>query len=721
MAQVIALDEARRAPREAPDFIDDAYRRLAALPGFRVRPDQAALSREVCRALVAGEPLAAEAPTGTGKTFAYLIGALAAAELLAAPQRPPVVIATATVGLQQQVLAGDLPRLVEAGILAEGEAVLAKGRRRYFCVLAAEQLVEEGTQGSQLDLLDAERNAQLEEVEAVREMLEQFHGRAWDGDFDAYCGTPTSARDKVSASADTCLGRRCPYFDICPFFRARARLAHARVIVANQDLVLSDLAMARAEKDPLFPATHYLCVFDEAHNLPDKALEAGSAHLQLETTRAELARLPLAWKAVSRHVELVRLLARQGIEAGSFDPAALTGALQACTQEVCTLAVEDETRQLRFAAGVLPDGVRAAAELTLSHARAQAKTLEAATESLRGTNLGERGAALASAIGEGLRHLSGFGGQLRDLVRALELFVDARRAVRWVYHDGPQASLHVCPLEGADVLREVLWVSPRVRVAMVSATLRDFAGFERFAARAGTPANLRTVALPHIFPYHECELRVVDMAHSPRFETRESYERELAELLPRAIDPIEGTLVLFPSRRLLQRTLPALREALGTQVLVQGELGIRELVREYRRRRETGQGAVLCGLATLAEGLDLPGALCTHVIVCALPFTVPTSPVERELAEQMGARYFRERVLPDALVRLIQMVGRLMRRETDRGRITLFDKRLVSTQWGRKLLAALPPFRRRRLRPRDLQAPIVPVARPTRSPLEPPA
>lgn len=703
MAQVISLEDARRAPREAPaDFIDDAYRRLAGLPGFRVRAEQATLSRAICKALVAGEPIAAEAPTGTGKTFAYLIGALAAAETLQGAQRLPVVVATATVGLQQQVLAGDLPRLVQAGILADGEAVLAKGRRRYFCVLAAERLVEQGEGGSQLDLLDAERNVELEELEAVREMLEQFHGRAWDGDFDAYHGTPTSARDKVAASADTCLGRRCPYFDICPFFRARARLAHARVIVANHDLVLSDLTMSLADKDPLFPAQQYLCVFDEAHNLPDKALEAGSAELELDHAGAELAKLPLAWKAAARHVELIRLLERQGIEADSFDPAALVGALRACAQEVRALAVEEDTHQMRFAAGVLPGPLRAAAGQALEHARGQLKVLERANESLRNTNLGERGQALASAIAEGLHHLSGFAGQLRDAARALERFTDERRAVRWVYHNGPQASIHVCPLEGADVLREVLWANPRARAAMVSATLRDFSGFERFAARAGTPASLRTMHLPHIFPYHECELRVVDMVHSPRFETRAQYETELETLLPRAIDRNEGTLVLFPSLRLMRRMLPALRAAFGARVLAQGERGIRELLREYHRRREAGEGTLLCGLATLAEGLDLPGTLCTHVVICTVPFAVPTTPIERELAEQMGERYFGERVLPDALVRLIQMVGRLMRRESDRGRITLFDKRLVSTRWGRKLLAVLPPFRRRRLRPKDL-------------------
>jgi ATP-dependent DNA helicase DinG len=704
MAQVISLDGARSG-RTAPDFIEDAYRRLAALPGFRVRADQVKLSRHIHKAFVDAAPIAAEAPTGTGKTLAYLIGALAAAEQLQDGSRLPVVIATATVGLQQQVLAGDLPRLIEAGIVHEGEAVLAKGRRRYFCVLAAERFLENGPAGSQFDLLDEQRNVDVEESQAVEEMLESFNARTWDGDFDTYVGTPISARNDVAASPDTCLGRRCPYFDICPYFKARARLAHARIIVANQDLVLSDLAMASADKDPLFPANHYLCVFDEAHNLPDKALDAATANLELGAAAEELGRLPQAWKAVGRHIELVRLLARQSIDAGSFDSKALTGALAACIEEVRSMPVEDETHQMRFPGGTLPEKLLAATRMALEHAQGHNKLLEAATDALRNTNVGERGPALASAVAEGLYHLSRFSGLVRDVVRALELFTDTKRAVRWVFHHEKQASIHVCPLEGADVLRDILWGSSRLRVAMVSATLRDFAGFDRFATRAGTPDTLRTIALPHIFPYEECTLRTVSMEHSPRFDTRAKYEAELQSLLPRAVDAQEGTLILFPSRRLMRLCLEPLREALGGRVLAQGQMGIRELVREYRARREKGQGAVLCGLATMAEGLDLPGTLCTHVIICTLPFSVPTSPIERELAEQMGSRrHFDERVLPDTLVRLVQMVGRLMRRETDRGRITIFDKRLRETRWGRKLLVALPPFRREDVRPSQLGA-----------------
>lgn len=192
---------------------------------------------------------------------------------------------------------------------------------------------------------------------------------------------------------------------------------------------------------------------------------------------------------------------------------------------------------------------------------------------------------------------------------------------------------------------------------------------------------------------------LVEMSASPRQEEKEKFISELCAYLPDFIDENEGTLVLFPSRVLMRHVLPVLKDRYKTRVLTQGEMGIKELVKAHKKRIDLGQGSILCGLATLAEGLDLPGEYCTHVVICALPFTVPTSPVERELQETLGKDYFAKRALPDALVKMIQMVGRLMRRETDRGRITIFDKRLLYTKWGLKLLGALPAFRRKRVQP----------------------
>ena len=150
--------------------------------------------------------------------------------------------------------------------------------------------------------------------------------------------------------------------------------------------------------------------------------------------------------------------------------------------------------------------------------------------------------------------------------------------------------------------------------------------------------------------------------------------------------------------------MPALVQRFAGAVLVQGDLPFARLIDTHKERTDAGKTSILCGLATLAEGLDLPGRYCVHVVIVALPFSVPTSPVERELQEHLGKRYFRERSLPDSQMRLVQMVGRLIRRESDRGRITVLDKRLAETWWGREMRDHLPPFVKRTEQIGDRQA-----------------
>lgn len=234
-------------------FIDECYARLCALPGFVMRPGQKDLSYAMCKAMVAGEPIAAEAPTGTGKTLAYMVGAIAAAEALRTTKDIPLVVATATVGLQSQILTGDLPKLVEAKIIGENDSVLAKGRGRYFCIQGAERLMSEGVPSAQVDFFDEDGNKESASLKEVAELLEQWNGHAWTGDRDSYT-RPVSASSwtQVAASSATCLRHKCDFYNTCPFFNARRALSSSRIIIANHDLVLSDLSMERDGQDPLF-------------------------------------------------------------------------------------------------------------------------------------------------------------------------------------------------------------------------------------------------------------------------------------------------------------------------------------------------------------------------------------------------------------------------------------------------------------------------------------
>jgi ATP-dependent DNA helicase DinG len=712
MGQVIPIANATRV--DASDvvftFIDECYERLAQLPGFIVREGQVELSRQVCRAMVADEPIAAEAPTGTGKTIAYLIGAIAASEKLRTTKEVPVVVATATVGLQTQIMQGDLPTLVKARIVqSERDAVVAKGRGRYFCVNSAERIAGQGDAENQFDFFDQGTNENVEVSVDVKSMLDHWRGGAWNGDVDSYPDKTPGSWKEVAAKSETCLGHKCEFQSECPFLASRRVLSEAKIIVANHDLVLADLSMAKeSPTDALFPGGRYLVVFDEAHHLPDKAIDVGSANIVLDDSIANLGRMAGFSKGWQRNGELVRLFEKAKLGAHDFDTGGVVNGLAGLKASLAGITVEPETNQFRFPSGKVEPAVLKAAGHALEHAKLLHESIKEASAALKKTNLPEKSPELKGPIGELLYQCAFFGSQLSSIVKGLELFTAPDRAVRWVFKGGaPEvASIHVSPLEGADVLRRLLWDSERAIVAMVSATLQDFNGFDRFRARVGVGDVLRTMKLDPIFPYRNNTIELVNMKYSPRQDEREKYIDELRLNMPANINASEGTLILFPSRSMMNALLPTLRTHFGSSVLAQGDLGIKELIHEHKERIDRGRGSILCGLATMAEGLDLPGAYCVNVNICAIPFAVPTSPVEQELAEVLGKEYFAQRAMPDALTKLVQMVGRLMRRESDRGRIVVYDKRLIYTQWGRKMLDALPNFRKKTVPALKLPKPV---------------
>lgn len=700
MGKVIAIKDATRVSSSDPvlTFIDECYSRLAQVSGFSARVEQRELSYQICKALVCGEPLLAEAPTGTGKTLAYLIGAIAAGEKLRGIKDIPIVVATATVGLQTQILTGDLPKLVAAGIITPSQYVLAKGRGRYFCVNSAERITAAGAASLQDDFFDAERNEEDRALADISGMLEAWNSKSWTGDVDSY-STSQGAWEAVAATSETCVGHKCEHYSTCSFFVARRALSSARIVIANHNLVLSDLTMAAEGSDPLFPGSKYLVVFDEAHHLPDKALEVGTATLAFTPTVADLHKMAAFTKIWTRNPELVRIFERQKLSQEDFETGSLLNLLAHAKELLTSLPVEEATGNCRFEQGVLPEELKTTLSSAFLGVSRLLKCVKDAGAGLKQVNLSEKSAVLGGLQVELLYHVASLSSQLTVVLKALSLLTAETRAVRWLSRVDGAVSLSTAPLEGADVLKTLLWNNERVSCALVSATVQDFHGFSRFISRSGAPETIRTHVLPHIFPYRENTLYLMDMVHSPRQDEREGFIRELQQLIPTVIHPDEGTLLLFPSKQLMREALPELRRIYGDKVLSQFDLGIKPLIELHKQRIDEGEGSILCGLATLAEGLDLPGKYCTHVVICVVPFTVPTSPVEAELQEVLGPDYFEKRALPDALIKLVQMAGRLMRRESDRGRITAFDKRLLYSKWGRKILSAIPPFRRQILRP----------------------
>jgi ATP-dependent DNA helicase DinG len=253
----------------------------------------------------------------------------------------------------------------------------------------------------------------------------------------------------------------------------------------------------------------------------------------------------------------------------------------------------------------------------------------------------------------------------------------------------------VAPVLASTLLFERVW-SRVAGAVLTSATLTALGSFERILLRAGLPDDCLFATVPSPFDYRaRACLAVPKLAADPGDPA--AHTREVARWLEVELDQSQASLVLFASRKQMREVYDRVSLSLRDCVLLQDHFGKQELLRLHRQRVDAGEGSVIFGLASFAEGIDLPGSYCMHVVIAKLPFAVPDDPVEAALAEWIesrGGNPFMEISVPDAALRLVQASGRLLRTEEDTGRITLLDRRVITKAYGRKILDSLPPFRR---------------------------
>ncbi|MGD1988264.1 MAG: ATP-dependent DNA helicase DinG [Pseudomonadales bacterium] len=692
--------------------IQGAYRAWLAARGFTPRRGQRLMIAEIARTLGAltvdelgmresGPPhvVVAEAGTGTGKTLAYGLAAIP----LAQARGLTLVISTATVALQDQLVERDLPDLRGAAGLKFTYA-LAKGRGRYACLARLDRILSDDGVALASDLFGPPPSLAARPLyQAMQGALE---GGRWDGDRERYGEAIDDDRwASVTTDHRGCTGSRCTFFRDCPYFKAREAVQRADVIVANHDLILADLALGGGVVLPTPEETIY--VFDEGHHLSEKAL----GHLRRFT------RILGSQQTLDAFERLVGTLAQRLGRAPAWVAAAQRLAqLGAPLRETlsATLTLADQLEALEEGAPGLRRGQAPAHRFPHGDVgeswRTQGKQLAEAFAELvsLGDELGERLSEALEQAGDARAELEAAQGSLGQLQGRLEgseaLWRDFAQAsdaphARWISRLGQEGSLDVevqsSPLSAGTSLRSVLW--DRCFGAVVSsATLSSTDGFGRFAEAAGVPDNARYLVVPSSFAYEEVAQLVVPKLRSDPSQS-EAHAGEIAELLPGLIREDEGTLVIFTSWRQLDQVCAALPPALLKRVLSQATESKGRILAEHQRRIDGGEGSVIFGLASFAEGIDLPGAYCRHVIICKLPFSVPDDPVEAATAEWLSAQQrnpFMEMSVPDAALRLKQACGRLLRSEKDYGRITLLDKRIVTRRYGQAILDALPPFER---------------------------
>jgi ATP-dependent DNA helicase DinG len=679
--------------------IRQTYSKLQSnTPGFATRRAQSQMIGVVSRALATSGGIAvAEAPTGVGKSLGYLTAGVPIA--LAAKKK--LVISTGTVALQAQLVERDIPAFLKATGL-EASIALAKGRTRYLCT---RNVAELHGQTNQTTMFEDEQPLYEQplspgDVELARRLAKAYGERSWNGDLDEAPETiPYSLRLRITTPASGCAGRRCAHASDCPVLKVRSEVREAQIVVTNHALLLSALALGDADNgQPLIaPPADMLLVLDEGHHVAGVAIDQGAASLPLAEMGKRNGRLQIliasAYRAIAKD-KIGNLLPNEAIDCAA-QLSKLLHAFHAEIERVWMPNLAEREPMWRAANGRLPDDWMPAIEelgeqtrilLNWVHAAhaliAKVKQDDAARERL------QRSLGLALEMVEQQHALwSGWRREDQDGQPPMARWISLAR-------DG-DLICHCSPVSAAQVLRGLLWKEVD-SVVMTSATLTAGGDFQAFAIDNGLPEHAELVSLSSPFDLpNQAELIVPNFPASP--EDRERHPKEIARYLVAELDWGKGSIVLFTSRWKMEKVADLLPLVQRNRVLVQGEGNKSQLVGEHLRRTAAGEGSVLFGLNSFGEGLDLPGAACTTVVITQVPFAVPTDPQTATLGEWLQSRGhnpFNLIAIPHALRTLTQFAGRLIRTSNDHGRIIILDSRLLTRRYGRRIIDALPPFRR---------------------------
>ena len=655
--ETVAAPEIESGPPAAHDdpALDAIFRdggTLArALPGFRFRPQQLAMAQAIATAIARRGQLVAEAGTGTGKTFAYLVPALL--------YGGKVIISTGTKTLQDQLFERDLP-LVRDALAAPVTVALLKGRANYVCHYHLERAARE------------DRLPSRDDVRHLPKII-AFARASESGDRAALADVPEHASiwPLVTSTRDNCLGQNCPHHSDCFVLKARKEALDADVVVVNHHLFFADVMLRDEGVSELLPNCNTV-ILDEAHQLPDTA----TLFFGEQVAAGQLAEL-------ARDAEIVARTAARDVPGLPDSASELAPAI----------------RKLRLAAGDMPG--KFARDVVLSRAGFSealdgltAALDRLATELAHFAERGEELALVARRADEAARQVA----RWRDGPAAIpDSPEDAQEWIRWIDVTPHGFQLQASPLSIAPLMRRQVEGSARAWI-FTSATLAVGRDFSLYTSQLGLE-NAATGAWDSPFDYPQQGLLYVPRGLPPP-NSPEHTDAVVDAALPLLKASGGRAFLLFTTLRALAQARERLvaafaQDGLDFPLLVQGEGSRSELLVRFR---ELGN-AVLLGSASFWEGVDVPGDALSLVVIDKLPFAPPDDPLLAARLDRLradGGNPFMAWQLPQAAISLKQGAGRLIRTETDRGVLAICDPRLTDKPYGKRIWQSLPPMRRTR-------------------------
>jgi ATP-dependent DNA helicase DinG len=612
------------------------------IPGYRMRSQQLEMAQAIEDAIKHGRQLVAEAGTGTGKTFAYLIPALLSGG--------KVIVSTGTKTLQDQLFNRDLPAVRDALKVPVTVAML-KGRANYVCHFHLERAANEG------------RFISREDANYVH-IIRNFAENSSTGDKSELTDVPENATiwPAVTSTRDNCMGQECGFYKDCFVMEARKRALAADVVVVNHHLFFADVMLRDEGVAELLPSANTI-IFDEAHQLP----EVAGLFFGEDISTSQLMEL-----ARDAHAEF------------------LTTAKDCLALPEATAGLEKSARDFRLVFSYEGSRMPVQKALALKNFESAFEVMQQKLKALNDVleTQAERDPALENCYQRGLA-----------LQLQLERWHAAENAdlVRWVEVFSHSVQLHATPLSVAEGFGKQLASHPRAWI-FTSATLAVKSNFSHYVSQMGLE-QATTGFWDSPFDYgQQAVLYVPKNMPEPNSS---SYTASVAATALPVIRASGGRAFMLCTSLRAMREVHALlkdsfeREGMEYPLLLQGESSRSELLERFRKLGN----AVLVGSQSFWEGVDVRGEALSVVIIDKLPFAPPDDPVLAARIDKMnaeGKNAFMEYQLPYAVITLKQGAGRLIRDETDRGVLMICDPRLISKPYGKRIWQSLPPFKRTR-------------------------